>query len=151
MFTQSAGGLPFQQDVTVREPRSTGVLYRPDAIHERVPLDINPQVPSEPIRKGDFYATGKPYTHAWAHGRRDLFLNLASLFVDAWPAEEGRIAKYIRANIIRTPLGEQHAFVERVNIERNPSIPYGSLYSVQGADPRTIFDLRADYSRGRMR
>ena len=147
MFTQSEGGLPFQQDVTVREPRNTGVLHRPHAVHERVPLNVFPQEPDEPIRKGDFWDEGKPLTHAWSHGRRDFYFNFASLFIETWTGAAERVAKYVRANIVRTPLGAQHAFVERVNIERAPNVTYGSLFAVQDDGVANIFDLRADYSR----
>lgn len=146
MYQDIPGALPFQQNVTVRDPApGASPLYRPDAAHTRVPLNVFPQVPDEPIRKGDFWDEGKPPSHAWAHGRRDFFLNFAALAVDAWTGEVQRVAKYVRANIVRTPLGMQHAFVERVNIDRAPSVPYGSLYEVQDTGVLSIFDLRADY------
>lgn len=135
------GALPFQQNVTIRDPApGASPMFRPDAAHVRTPLDYSPQVPEEPIRKGDFWAEGKPPNHAWPYIRRDFFLNFASLFVDAWTGETQRVAKYVRSNIVRTPLGEQHAFVERVNIARNPSVPYGSMYEVP--DGTSSFDLR---------
>lgn len=146
MYENIPGALPFQQNVTERDPSPGGSPQsRPDAAHTRVPLDLYPQVPSEPLRKGDFYAEGKPEGHAWAYARKDFFLNFATLFIDSWGGDSQRVAKYIRSNIVRTPLGAQHAFVERVNIERAPSIPYGSMYEVQGPTGN-ILDLRADYA-----
>lgn len=148
MYETIPGALPFQQNVTVKDPANTGVLNRPDAIHQQLPLDVFPQVPSEPIRKGDYWSEGKPIEHAWSHGRRDLFLNIAGfLAVDAWTGEVQRVAKYIRSNIVRTPLGMQHAFVERVNIERAPSAPYGSAYAIVDPSDATIFDVRGYRTR----
>lgn len=139
--------LPFQQVVTRREPY-TGETFYPQNLNVRVPLDIYPQIPDEPIRDGDFWAEGKPYNHAWAYGRRFVSTNISGILsIDAWTGEVQRIAKYVRSNIVRTPLGLQHAFVERVNIDRAASAPYGSTVALADPGDVSIFDIRGYRTR----
>lgn len=139
--------LPFQQVVVRREPRTNEVFY-PENVNERVPLNIYPQQAPDPVRDSDFWAEGKPFSHAWAHRTIFTSTNIAGILsIDAWTGEVQRIAKYVRSNIVRTPLGVQHAFVERVNIDRAASAPYGSMFSL--ADPAnvSIFDIRGYRTR----
>lgn len=125
-----------------RQPNSARAAY-PDNVNVRAPLDIYPKYAPDPVRPSDFYAFGKPWEHAWAHTSRFISTSIPQILgVDQWVAEGGRIAKYVRTNIVSVPLGLQHSFVERVNIDRAKSSPYGSGVSVQ-ADPNfTIRDLR---------
>lgn len=140
--------LPFQQTITRREPYANNEVAYPYNANVRVPLDIYPQIPDEPIREGDFWAEGKPFNHAWAHTSRFVSTRIDSILsVDAWPAEVQRIAKYIRTNIVKTPLGMQHAFVERVNIERAASAPYGSTVALADPGDVSIFDIRGYRTR----
>ena len=81
-------------------------------------------------------------SHAWAHATKFISTNFAGILtIDAWPADGFRVAKYIRTNIIRTPLGMQAALTERINIERAASAPYGSLASLHQRPTVTVTDL----------
>lgn len=136
-------GLPFQQTVTRREPNAADAFY-PKNANVRVPMDIYPHEAPDPIRDSEFWQEGKPFEHAWAHTVRFVSTSIPGILsVDAWVAEGGRVAKYIRSNIIRTPLGVQHAFVERLNIDQTPSTPYGSLHALADTSSLNIFDVRA--------
>jgi hypothetical protein len=139
--------LPFQAVVARREPY-TGDAFYPQNLNVRVPLDIYPQDAPDPIRTSDFWAEGKPFNHAWAHASRFVSTNIPGILsVDAWTGEVQRIAKYVRSNIVKTPLGMQHAFVERVNIERAASSPYGSSVALTDPGNVSIFDIRGYRTR----
>lgn len=140
--------LPHQQDVFRRDPY-VGDTFYPENLNVRLPLNVFPHEAPDPVRDSDFWSQGKPFNHAWAHASMFVSTNIEGILsVDAWTAEVQRIAKYVRNNIVSTPLGVQHAFVERVNIDRAASAPYGSTIAL--ADPAnvSIFDIRGYRMRG---
>lgn len=134
--------LPFEATVLRREP-DVGLEYYPTNQNVRLPVNVYPHDAPDPVRDSDFWAEGKPMQHAWAYASRFISTNIPGILsIDAWPADGFRIAKYIRSNIVRTPLGSQAAFQERVNIERASSAPYGSLASLNQRPMITVTDLR---------
>jgi hypothetical protein len=140
--------LPFQQEVHRRDPYVGETFYSQDA-NVRVPLDIYPHHAPDPVRDSDFWSQGKPFSHAWAHAQRFISTNIPGILsIDAWTGEVQRIAKYVRSNVVSTPLGAQHAFVERVNIERAASAPYGSTVAVHDPANVSLFDIRGYRMRG---
>lgn len=132
-----------QPERFIRREPFTGRLAYPEIIAGRVPLDVYPHAAPDPVRPSDFWGEGKPWGHAWAHRSMWLSTSISQwLSVDAWPAAGSRVAKYIRTNLVSTPLGMQHAFVERINIERQPSAPYGSTVELMGPPTIPIHELR---------
>lgn len=134
--------LPFQQTVERRDP-DTSRTYYPAIANVRVPMDIPIQDAPDPIRDTLFWQQGKPLSHAIAHAVVWTSTAIADwLSIDAWPADGLRIAKVERSNIVATPRGLQASFVERVNIERPASTPYGSMAAQRGMDAASILDMR---------
>lgn len=135
--------LPFQQTVERRDPYTGAAQSYPDVANVREPMDIRPAAPNDPIRDTDFQNQGKPYGHAWPHRVAWISTAIKSwLSVDAWPADGVRAEKVIRRNIVSTPRGLQAAFVERVNIERPASTPFGSMAAQPGFDSTSILEMR---------
>lgn len=137
-----------QQAIPRVDRYANGQTVFPANLNVRLPLDVYPKEAPDPVRDGEFWQEGKPFSHAWAHAT--LFVSTAIsaiLSVDAWPADGFRAAKYVRENIVRTPLGVQAAFIERANIERPKTRAYGSQQYVPGQQFQTIDDLRVTRPR----
>lgn len=84
---------------------------------------------------------GKPPIFGRPHYRRAFTLNSKTLSIDAWPAESGRVDKFIRDNTIAIARGLQMALADNANIEVPTSVPLGSLRQVEGFSPVALTDL----------
>lgn len=109
-----------------RRPVRVGMDLTPAIRNVRPFLDINPDEYPDPVRSGDFVNEGR----AWGKARMPIVVMTSP---NHYISEMGfgRVDDIeAPAPQITMPRGKQLAFKERVNIERQRAVAYGSLISL---------------------
>jgi hypothetical protein len=114
------------EPVTSGSPQFHGVYITSD----RRPNVQTVQAAPDPIRQGDEWAVGKPPGHQWGRQEPASQFNLASTL--AIEGEEFAVLLLPPRNWIQPINGQQLPWLERPNIRRVGSVPYGSLLELDG-------------------